>query len=102
MAKVLPTSQEMSVIEQLDAAAMASEEPKKRGRIKRPKGPPPLSVKCTKMKHAAHISGNSELISRSQVEVMVRMVEVRVCMDASSPSQLNSYPPPPPPPPPPQ
>ena len=36
MAKVLPTSYEKSVIEQLDAAAMGCEGPRKRGHRKRP------------------------------------------------------------------
>ena len=68
MAKVLPTSYEKSVIEQLDAAAMGCEGPRKRGHRKRPKGPNPLSVKrSSKMKHKAHTPDHSVVITRSQV-----------------------------------
>ena len=64
MAKVLPTSYEKSVIEQLDAAAMGCERPRKRGHRKRPKGPVKRSCK---MKHKAHTPDHSVVITRSQV-----------------------------------
>lgn len=69
LAKVQPTSYEKSVLQQLDAAAAgASDEPKKKGHRKRPKGPNPLAVKkSTKPKRSVNKSDHSAgTSSRSQ------------------------------------
>lgn len=67
-AKVQPTSYQKAVLQQLDmAAASGSEEPKKKGRRKRPKGPNPLSVKRSKkFKHTTNKPNHSETSSSSQ------------------------------------
>ena len=68
-AKVQPNSYQKAVLQQLDtAAAIGSEEPKKKGRRKRPKGPNPLSVKkSTKFKHTTNKSNPSDISSSGQV-----------------------------------
>ena len=54
------------------AAASGSEEPKKKGRRKRPKGPNPLSVKRSKkFKHTTNKPNHSETSSSSQVGMQV-------------------------------